>query len=202
MNEGYNRVVLFGNLGREPELRKVSTGQSMLRMKLATNHSYTTRDGTREEKAEWHTVVLWGPRAEGLQRILHKGSFLLVEGYLRTRSYEKEGQKRYITEVQAMSVILGGRCGPAGHVGEEPSEDAERIGDMETLRDEPIDPQEIAAREGHDSEPPPRDADVVEPVLVDRPPRGTGGAGGATPPPPPPPRKKVRPQSSHATLAA
>jgi len=202
MNEGYNRVVLFGNLGTGPELRKMPSGQSMLRMKLATNHSYLTRDGTREEKAEWHTVILWGPRADGLQRILHKGSFLLVEGYLRTRSYEKEGQKHFITEVQALNVILGGRCGPAAHAGAEPQDDAERMGDMETLRDEPIEPEELSARDAHDSEPPPRDPDVVEPVLIERPPRGTGGNGGAPPPPPPPPRKKVRPQSSQATIAA
>ncbi len=202
MGEGFNRVVLFGNLGVSPELRKTPGGQSLLKLKLATNHSYVNREGTREDRTDWHHVTVWGPRADGLHRILHKGSFLLVEGHLRTRSYEKDGQRRYMTEVHAVNVILGGRCGPSGHAEMDPPDDADRIGDMETLRDDSFDPQQLTARREQDSEPPPRDADVIEPALTERPPRGSRGDGGAPPPAPPPPRKKARPQSQQTTLAA
>lgn len=201
MNEGLNRVVLFGNLGQAPELKRLPSGQSLLQLKLATNHSFVNREGSREERTEWHRVTVWGNRAEGLARILHKGSFLLVEGELRTRSYEKDGQKRYSTDVHANNVILGGRCGPSGHADVDPPEDGESIGEMETLRDDSFDPRELIGRRD-DSETPPRDADVLEPAQSERPPRGSNGNGGAAPPPPPPPRKKTRSNSSQTTLAA
>jgi single-strand DNA-binding protein len=112
MNQGYNRVTLFGNLGGDPELRRLQSGKALLRMRLATNTSWLNKEGVREERTEWHTVLVWGGRAEGLARILKRGSFLLVEGTLRTHSYEKDGEKRYATEVHADDVILGGRRRP------------------------------------------------------------------------------------------
>ena len=106
----FNRVVLFGNLAADPELRKFESGQSMLRMRLATTHSFVNRDGVREDRVEWHSVTLWGNRAEGLSRILHKGSFLLVEGHIRSYSYGKDGEKKFGTEVLALNLIDGGTC--------------------------------------------------------------------------------------------
>jgi single-strand DNA-binding protein len=96
MADGLNRVLLFGNLGADPELRTTSGGQSVLKMRLATTESYLDRDRVRQERTEWHNVVVWGKRAEALGRFLTKGTRLFVEGSLRTSSYEdKEGQKRW-----------------------------------------------------------------------------------------------------------
>lgn len=116
MAEGLNRVMLLGNLGADPELRMTSSGQAVLKLRLATSESYLDRNKVRQERTEWHSVVVWGKRAEGLAKILSKGSRLFVEGGLRTSSYDdREGNKRYKTEVVANNIILsggGGRGGP------------------------------------------------------------------------------------------
>lgn len=117
MAEGLNRVLLLGNLGADPELRVTGSGQSVLKMRLATSETYLDRNRVRQERTEWHNVVVWGKRAEALGKFLTKGSRLFVEGGLRTSSYDdKEGNKRYRTEVVANNIILaggGGRGGPA-----------------------------------------------------------------------------------------
>jgi single-strand DNA-binding protein len=114
MAEGLNRVMLLGNLGADPELRTTSGGQAVLKLRLATSESYLDRNRTRQERTEWHSVVVWGRRAEALSRILNKGSRLFVEGAIRTSSYDdKEGNKRYRTEIVANNIILGGG-GPGG----------------------------------------------------------------------------------------
>jgi single-strand DNA-binding protein len=119
MAEGLNRVMLLGNLGADPELRVTGSGQSVLKLRLATTESYLDRNRVRQERTDWHNVVVWGKRAEALARILGKGSKLFVEGGSRTSSYEdREGNKRYRTEVVANNVILaGGNRGAAGPAG-------------------------------------------------------------------------------------
>lgn len=115
MAEGLNRVMLLGNLGADPELRTTSGGQSVLKLRLATSETYLDKNRQRQEKTEWHSVVIWGKRAEALSKILNKGSRLFVEGGLRTSNYEdREGVKRYKTEIVANNVLLqGGRPGGA-----------------------------------------------------------------------------------------
>lgn len=109
MADGLNRVMLLGNLGADPELRVTSGGQSVLKLRLATTETYLDKNRVRQEKTEWHSVVLWGNRAEALAKFLSKGSRLFVEGSLQTRSYDdKEGNKRYSTEVNAKEIILAG----------------------------------------------------------------------------------------------
>lgn len=108
MSEGLNRVMLMGNLGADPELRMTAGGQAVLKLRLATSETYLDKDKQRQERTEWHNVVIWGKRAEALARILTKGSRLFVEGGLRTSSYEKEGQKVYRTEVVAQNILLQG----------------------------------------------------------------------------------------------
>jgi len=110
MAEGLNRVMLLGNLGADPELRVTPGGQAVLKLRLATNETYLDRNNVRQERTEWHRVTVWGRRAEALGKILSKGDQLLVEGRLQTSSYEKNGEKRYSTEVVAINIVLpGGR---------------------------------------------------------------------------------------------
>jgi single-strand DNA-binding protein len=108
MAEGLNRVMLLGNLGADPELRVTPGGQAVLKLRLATNESYVDRNNVRQERTEWHRVTVWGRRAEALGKILQKGDLLFVEGRLQTSSYEKNGEKRYSTEVIANNIVLPG----------------------------------------------------------------------------------------------
>jgi single-strand DNA-binding protein len=109
MADGLNRVMLLGNLGADPELRMTPSGQAVLKLRLATSESYLDRNKVRQERTEWHSVVVWGKRAEALNKILSKGSRIFIEGGLRTSSYDdKEGHKRYKTEVVATEIILAG----------------------------------------------------------------------------------------------
>jgi single-strand DNA-binding protein len=115
MADGLNRVMLLGNLGQDPELRMTSGGQAVLKMRLATSETYLDRNKVRQERTEWHSVVVWGRRAEALSKFLTKGSRLFVEGGIRTSSYDdKDGNKRYRTEVVAQNIILAGNAGGRG----------------------------------------------------------------------------------------
>ena len=115
MAEGLNRVMLLGNLGADPELRMTSGGQSVLKLRLATSETYLDRNKVRQERTEWHSVVVWGKRAEALAKILAKGSRIFIEGGIRTSSYDdKDGNKRYKTEVVANNIILSGGGGRGG----------------------------------------------------------------------------------------
>ena len=113
MADGLNKVMLIGNLGQDPELRYTQGNTAVLNMRIATTETFLNRDNERQERTEWHTIVLWGKRGEGLHKILAKGNRIFVEGRLQTRSWEdKQGQKRYTTEVVATNVILlGGAAG-------------------------------------------------------------------------------------------
>jgi single-strand DNA-binding protein len=110
MAEGLNRVMLFGNLGSDPELRFTKSGQPMLKIRLATNERYKDQSGEWRDRTEWHRVTVWGRRAESLSRVLTSGATIFVEGALRTQSYTKDGERRYSTEIHAHEVLLGGRA--------------------------------------------------------------------------------------------
>ena len=113
MAEGLNRVMLLGSCGADPELRFTAGGQAVLNIRLATNESYFDKTANeRKERTDWHNVVVWGKRAEGLAKIVAKGSSLFIEGSLRTSSYDdRDGNKRYKTEINATNVILAGGRG-------------------------------------------------------------------------------------------
>jgi single-strand DNA-binding protein len=109
MKEGLNRVMLLGNLGQDPELRMTPNGQAVMKMRLATTETYLDRNKQRQERTEWHSVVVWGKRAEALSKFLTKGTGLFIEGGLRTSSYDdRDGNKRYRTEVVANNIVIVG----------------------------------------------------------------------------------------------
>ncbi len=109
MSEGLNKVLILGNLGADPELRVTAGGEAILKLRVATSESYLDKSNTRQERTEWHSVTMWGKRGEALSKFLKKGERIFVEGRLHTSSYEKDGEKRYRTEVVATNLILGGR---------------------------------------------------------------------------------------------
>jgi len=117
---GVNKVILIGNLGRDPELRYTQSGQPVANFTLATTESWNKRDGSgREEKTEWHRIVAWARTAELCAQYLAKGRSVYVEGRLQTREWEdREGKKQRTTEIVATTVqFLGGRGGAGGAAG-------------------------------------------------------------------------------------
>jgi single-strand DNA-binding protein len=111
---GINKVILIGNLGRDPELRYTQNGQPVANFSLATSENWTDKSsGEKVEKTEWHRIVVWGRTAEHCSQYLAKGRTVYIEGRLQTRDWEdKEGQKRSTTEINAQTVqFLGGPKG-------------------------------------------------------------------------------------------
>jgi single-strand DNA-binding protein len=113
VSSGVNKVILLGHLGSDAEMRYGQSGDAVCRMRLAATEKYKDRNGELQERTEWATVVLFGKRAEGLNKYLTKGSRLYVEGRMQTRQWEdKEGGKRTTTEVIATEIVLlGGNNG-------------------------------------------------------------------------------------------
>ena len=111
-----NKVILVGNLGRDSELRYTPGGAAVATLNLATTEVWNDRNNQRQEKTEWHRVVLWGKQAESLQEYLTKGKQIYVEGRLQTRQWDdKDGNKRYTTEIKADRItLLGGGGGGRG----------------------------------------------------------------------------------------
>jgi single-strand DNA-binding protein len=111
-----NKVILIGNLGRDPELRYTQGGSAVTNFSVATNEKWRDKDGNNQERTEWHRVVVWGRSAENCAQYLQKGRSVYIEGRLQPRDWEdKEGNKRQTTEINALTVqFLGGRGGPGG----------------------------------------------------------------------------------------
>src|SRR3990172_7442346 len=105
-----NKVILIGNLGKDPDLRYTPSGQAVATFSLATNDRYKDKDGQMVERAEWHNIVVWGKQAETAKEYLKKGRQIFVEGRIAYRTYDdREGNKRYITEVVAQRIQFLGR---------------------------------------------------------------------------------------------
>ena len=118
-----NKVILIGNLGRDPELRYTQGGSAVTNFTLATNEKWKDKEGNNQERTEWHRIVVWGRSAENCAQYLQKGSSVFIEGRLQTREWEdKEGNKRQTTEINAASVqFLSGRGNSGGGGGGGPS---------------------------------------------------------------------------------
>ncbi|MFA4862459.1 MAG: single-stranded DNA-binding protein [Bacteroidales bacterium] len=108
---GVNRVILIGNLGKDPEIRSLEGGVKVANFSLATTETYKGKNGEKVDQTEWHNVVLWRGLAEVAENYLKKGNSIYVEGKIRTRDWtDKDGNKRYTTEIIADNmVMLGGR---------------------------------------------------------------------------------------------
>jgi single-strand DNA-binding protein len=118
MAGGVNKVILVGNLGADPDMRYTPSGQGVCELRIATSESWNDKNGQRQERTEWHRIVVWGKRAEVCSKYLSKGRQVYVEGRIQTRTYDdKDGNKRYITEIIAADVQFlggGGREGAGG----------------------------------------------------------------------------------------
>lgn len=114
---GVNKVILVGNLGKDPEVKTFDNGRKYAKFPLATSETYTDRNGQRQEKTEWHNVVFWGNIAEVIEKYVRKGSQIYVEGKLATRSYEQDGIKKYITEIEGLSMTMLGKANGGSNSG-------------------------------------------------------------------------------------
>ncbi len=119
MARGINKVILVGNLGADPEVRYMPSGSAVTNIRLATTDSWKDKQsGERQERTEWHRVVFFNRLAEIAGEYLRKGSQVYIEGSLRTRTYDKDGQTHYSTEIIANEMqMLGGRGGSGGTSG-------------------------------------------------------------------------------------
>ena len=108
MSIGMNRVFLMGYIGNDPELRQAGSALVM-NLRVATTSRYRDRNDEYQERTDWHNVTVWGRRAENLAVMVGKGDLVVVEGALRTHSYEKDGIKRYVTDVRASDIRFLGK---------------------------------------------------------------------------------------------
>jgi len=118
-----NKAMIIGNLGQDPDVRYTQQNTAVATLNLATNERFRDSNGDLQERTEWHRVVAWGKLAEICQSYLKKGSKVYIEGPIQTRSWEdKDGQKRYTTEIKALNMVMldsrggegGGTAQPAG----------------------------------------------------------------------------------------
>jgi single-strand DNA-binding protein len=120
-----NKVILVGNLGRDAELRYTPGGAAVATLNMATTEVWNDKAGQKQEKTEWHRIVLWGKSAESLSEYLTKGKQIYIEGRLQTRQWDdKDGNKRYTTEIRGDRVVLLGGGGGGGR-----SQSIDRSGD-------------------------------------------------------------------------
>jgi single-strand DNA-binding protein len=106
---GVNKVILVGHLGKDPDVRTLESGAKVATFTLATTETYRNKDGQRVDQTEWHNIVVWRGLAEVVEKFLKKGNQVYIEGRIRSRSYEKDGQKKYITEINADNMVMLGK---------------------------------------------------------------------------------------------
>jgi single-strand DNA-binding protein len=105
-----NNVQLIGRLGNEPEVRTFESGKKMATFTLATSEVYYNNQGEKVEETQWHNIVVWGKKVDVVENYVKKGQEIALQGKIQTRSYDKEGEKRYITEINLNELLmLGGK---------------------------------------------------------------------------------------------
>ena len=146
-----NKVIVIGNLTRDPELRSLPSGVKVCSFSLATNRVWKDKNGARQESADYHNVVVFGRQAETVAQYMKKGSSMLVEGRMQTRSWEDKtsGEKKYRTEIVADRTQFGPKSGsagvsaPSGESGKAPSEKGSEEIDTIEYPEEDINPEDI-----------------------------------------------------------
>ncbi|MEN9413655.1 MAG: hypothetical protein RLZZ342_742 [Candidatus Parcubacteria bacterium] len=139
-----NKAFIFGNLTRDPELRALPSGMNVCNFSLATNRVFTGKDGKKQEQTDFHNIVVFGRQADTVNQYLKKGSSCLVEGHIQTRSWEKDGQKQYRTEIVADRVQFGPRgSGGGGGRGEAPPAEESSAGPGIDYPKDDINPDDI-----------------------------------------------------------
>lgn len=135
----FNRVVVMGNLGQDPELRYTQNQNAVCTLNVATTDYRTSPDGQKQEFTEWHRIVVWGRQAENCSKYLAKGRSVLIEGRLQTRSWEdKQGQKRYTTEIIAQNVqFVGGGGGATRERNDQAGGGQQNYGNQHSNNDQP-----------------------------------------------------------------
>jgi len=106
-----NNVQLIGRLGKNPEIRTFESGKKMATFTMATNDVYYNADGEKVEDVQWHNIVVWGKKVDVVENYLNKGSEIAIQGKLINRSYEKDGAKRYVTEINLNELMMLGKKG-------------------------------------------------------------------------------------------
>ncbi|MDA8273058.1 MAG: single-stranded DNA-binding protein [Deltaproteobacteria bacterium] len=110
-----NKVLLIGNLGKDPELRYTPDGLAILRFSIATTEYFNDKSGSKQERTTWHNIVVFGKMGQSIANYLNKGKQVFIEGKINNRSYDdKEGNKKYITEIVATNIVLLGAKGAGG----------------------------------------------------------------------------------------
>lgn len=122
-----NKVMLIGNVGKDPEVRTFDSGNKTASITLATSERYKDKSGEYKTQTEWHNIVFWGKLAEIVEAYVKKGSSIYVEGSLRNRSYEKDGQTRYITEINASQMQMLGKKDEGGSGYETPKQESREL---------------------------------------------------------------------------
>lgn len=117
----FNKAIITGRLGQDPEVRYTQDGTAVTNLSMATSETYKDKEGSRQEKTEWHKVVVWGKQAENVAQYLGKGRLAQIEGKLQTRSYDKDGETRYVTEIKASNVIFLPSSNGSGQTDGEPA---------------------------------------------------------------------------------
>ena len=142
-----NKVFVFGNLTRDPELRSLPSGVQVTSFSVATNRVWKDKEGAKQEAAEFHNIVVFGRQAETSAQYVNKGSSVLIEGRLQTRSWESDGVKKYRTEIVAERVQFGPRGSGSGDGGQTQSDSSspkgESKGDAIDYPEEEINPDDI-----------------------------------------------------------
>ncbi|MBE9467418.1 MAG: single-stranded DNA-binding protein [Bacteroidetes bacterium] len=103
-----NKVILLGNVGKDPEVRHLESGATVANFTLATSEKYTNKNGEKVETTEWHNIVVWRKLAEIVEKYVKKGNQIYLEGKITTRSYEKDNETKYFTEIVANSLQMLG----------------------------------------------------------------------------------------------
>jgi len=141
-----NKAFIIGNLTRDPELRSLPSGIQVASFAVATNRVWKDKDGNKQESADFHNVVVFGRQADIVSQYLSKGSSVLVEGRMQTRSWESDGVKKYRTEIVADRVQFGPRSSGGGPVQEEggaPAKQSQAKGDAIEYPEDDINPEDI-----------------------------------------------------------